>query len=247
MITMMGLNNIGRFELVRRVLNHVAVIDLYENADLIYGQGNFAARLEQYARLVREAHARTTDEAYPSPVMPVIDLAHLMISHTSCTGNTKIKVTEDMLDIDRVWNGGARDRVLQAIMHGDDLPDEARVYITKDDLVDTGKFDSKEHFVTMAHGEWALYTGEGYDVLYTTSKVYKEFDYGMYEDGWMGHAPVKLIDEVQKVLTALGYEEDDIDEYEEQEGPYGGAFRDEADYWHYRVGSLDNEKSTRGM
>lgn len=113
------LNSLGRFELVRRVLKHTAVLNLREEIlhRPLWDPVVFQATLPEYARLLREAQQRATIPGFPIPVLPVVDIANQVVTHTTCTGNTVVEVTSgDSLFIMREWQDTPRDRVLKAIM-----------------------------------------------------------------------------------------------------------------------------------
>lgn len=194
------LNQLGRFELARRVLNHAAVVDI--TADVLHrpldSEKAFESALVEYGRLLRIALTRElrqdTIHGFPEPVLPVVDLAHLEVSHVTCTGNTRLIVLPDGFGIIRGWNGSPRDRLLDVLQWGAELPVEAPLFLDEDALRSTGL--DIGHCLLRLHGELALYRQGAptnyYEVLYTEDGVYRDMEYDFGEAGWMHTAPEAL-------------------------------------------------------
>jgi hypothetical protein len=97
----MGLSPLVAFEAIRKILGHAAVVPR-EDLERILSDDWFLA-VYAYAVWVREARAVLTRDNQ-SPVMPVVDLAHLTLRHETCTGGTLIEVLShgDRIDCLRV-------------------------------------------------------------------------------------------------------------------------------------------------
>ena len=85
------MNALLRFELARRLFNHAAVLPL---SSPILAMDLTPETLVAYAAALREIQATYVDPAssMPVPVLPVVDLATLTVSHVTCTGHTRIAV-----------------------------------------------------------------------------------------------------------------------------------------------------------
>lgn len=195
------LNQLGRFELARRVLNHAAVVDI--TADVLYrplrSEKAFETALVEYGWLLRRALLRESNNAipgFPEPVLPIVDMARLEVSHVTCTGNTQLRVTQDRLSILRNWDDSARDRVLDALQWHAELPTEARLFLEPDALGAIGMDEPIGHCLLRLHGELALYR-EGvptnyYEVLYTEDGIYRDVEHDFGDANWMKSASPAL-------------------------------------------------------
>ena len=204
------MNQLGRFELIRRVLNHGALVKLNLNDPLFFGDIDsrtdlWFSALERYAARVRDS-AESIDLAspgYPPAVRPVVDLANGMITHVTCTGNSRVVVRPAAdLVIYRTWEATPRDRVLQAILAGTDVTTipGLPVWLSPDDLAALGFPDYGVH-VASSHGAWVLYCAEGVDtVLSADGSLYQDYEYDLGTPQWMAKAPAPLKDEIRRYL-----------------------------------------------
>lgn len=187
------LNQLGRFELARRVLNHHALVDIKAEVlnRLIGTHESFESALVEYARLLRESFVRENDPQFPAPVLPVVDLAALHVRHTTCTGNTVIRVSPDRLSIFRHWDDSPRDRVLEALHWNEALPDFAALFLDEEALRATGMNPGR--CLLRLHGELAVYRKGSkenyYEALYTGYGVFTDFEHDFDEPDWMHAAP----------------------------------------------------------
>lgn len=69
-----------RWEALRALLGHVALVDI----DEVVGPDDVDDVLVRYAVALRVARARESHEGQSVPVVPVVDLAHQVISHQTC-------------------------------------------------------------------------------------------------------------------------------------------------------------------
>jgi hypothetical protein len=86
------LEAIKRLENVRRFLNHQALIDTTRLED-----GDTYTTLASYARLLNEWEPAVDESIGPfKPVTPKVSLSPFEVSHTTCTGNTRISLISRM-------------------------------------------------------------------------------------------------------------------------------------------------------
>ena len=77
--------NLVRLELLREFLGHEALVENPQDfADFPWDEA-----LVEYARRLRHAFSVTRRSYQPAPVLPVVDMARLVVSHTTSTGNSR--------------------------------------------------------------------------------------------------------------------------------------------------------------
>jgi hypothetical protein len=100
-------NAINVFEIVRRVLGHLAVIpeeDVNRMFDVQRGGGGkktVRTGLIRYALALVAAQEKYSGENLPDPIIPVVDVANLRVSHMTCTGRTEFGVESGRVSMTR--------------------------------------------------------------------------------------------------------------------------------------------------
>lgn len=196
------MNVLGEFELVRRILNHEAVLPLAEFPalllDPIESSEAWVASLITYAVAVKTVARRAAVQwpTFPAPVIPVVDIANERVTHTTCTGNTHIVCTRTQeLRVSRSWNSSLRDTMLSAVLHGTIMKQPKAPLFFDDATLAVIGYDVDGQCVARCHGELAVYAfdADAGTMLITPTAVFRDYEHNMTSMQWMAHAPRDIV------------------------------------------------------
>lgn len=203
------MNDLGRFELIRRVLNHEAILPIVAGDALLFDidrmvDGQYA--MAEYAGRLRSISARIRDEwpTFPEASLPVVDIAGMVIRHQSVNKRLDIRLafteTGTNLTVTGLSYDSKMDRVIRSILNNDmEYNHLSTLYLDEAVLRAIG-WEFHQTCLMRLHGTAAIYKKRRETILYTKDGWYVDAEHGYLDEDWMPEANRETVRHVQQYM-----------------------------------------------